>query len=225
MSERAVCLLSGGMDSTTLLAKLLDDKSIVGVLPVAFDYGQRHRTELNHAAQVSVHYGLQLEVIDLRMMAAEAMTGNSLTDDAVEVPLGHYADESMKATVVPNRNMIFISIATALAISRGAGIVAYAAHAGDHAIYPDCRPEFASAQAQAVLMATDGAVRLLAPFINMNKYDIAITGINLSAPLHLTWSCYEGRALHCGRCGTCVERIEAFHDAGVIDPTTYEEID
>jgi 7-cyano-7-deazaguanine synthase len=128
----------------------------------------------------------------------------------------------MKLTIVPNRNMLLLSMAAARAISVGADTVAYAAHAGDHAVYRDCRPEFYESCDETIQLATGDAVSMYAPFIEITKTDIAQRGAQLKAPMHLTYSCYKGRSLHCGKCGTCVERIEAFQDAGVTDPTEYE---
>ncbi len=128
----------------------------------------------------------------------------------------------MKATVVPNRNMILLALAAGWAISQKADAIAYAAHGGDHAIYPDCRPEFAEAMRHAIGLADWHRVELLRPFVTLTKADIVRRGAELGAPLGSTWSCYRGGARHCGRCGTCVERREAFALAGVPDPTDYE---
>jgi 7-cyano-7-deazaguanine synthase len=163
--------------------------------------------------------------IDLTSVGAQ-LTGSALTDDSVPVPQGHYAAESMKATVVPNRNMIMLSIATGIAVARGASTVSTAVHAGDHAIYPDCRPTFISLMSQTAQIATEGfhapGFSIEAPFVNMTKAEICQLGADLGVPWENTWSCYEGRALHCGKCGTCVERHEAFMIADVFDPTRYE---
>ncbi|MFM9146691.1 MAG: 7-cyano-7-deazaguanine synthase, partial [Verrucomicrobiota bacterium] len=139
----------------------------------------------------------------------------------VKVPEGHYEEESMKATVVPNRNMLLISVATAWAVSLRAESVAYGAHGGDHAIYPDCRPEFAEALDRAVRLADWHEVRLERPFVKMDKAAIVRRGAELDVPFSLTWSCYVGGERHCGKCGTCVERKEAFRLARVTDPTDY----
>ena len=217
---RFIVLLSGGMDSTTALAWAATQGDVVECVSV--DYGQRHRRELASAEQVAAHYGVPLRVLDLSSFAA-ALGGNALTDASVDVPEGHYADESMRATVVPNRNATFLMAAAGVAAAAGADAVVTAVHAGDHPVYPDCRPEFITAADEAARLGTGGAVRVLAPFVNDSKTDVARIGADLDAPLHLSWSCYNGRDRHCGRCGTCVERAEAFRDAGLTDPTEYEE--
>jgi 7-cyano-7-deazaguanine synthase len=140
-----------------------------------------------------------------------------------EIPEGHYAAEVMKQTVVPNRNMILLAIAAGYAEGLGAGFVAYAAHAGDHYIYPDCRPEFVEAVRSAIQLATETRVQLLTPFLYWYKKDIVSWGKELGVPWKLTWSCYKGGEKHCGKCGTCIERKEAFILAGVDDPTEYVE--
>jgi 7-cyano-7-deazaguanine synthase len=224
---KAVVLLSGGLDSTVLLASTLHAGR--QVLPIAFDYGQRHRQELFAAREIQrafrypkgdwdVH---SLKIVDLDALNTVAKGSSQLGD--LPVPHGHYAEESMKATVVPNRNMTMLALATAYAISNGAAEVAYAAHAGDHTIYPDCRPAFAEVMRKAISLCDyeSRTPLLVTPFISISKADIVIIGRDLSAPMHLTYSCYEGREHHCGLCGTCVERKEAFEVAGVKDPTQY----
>ena len=148
--------------------------------------------------------------------------GSSLTDESIDLPEGHYEEESMKATIVPNRNMILLSLAAGHALSIGFDTVAYAAHAGDHTIYPDCRPEFASAMENALGLADWQKLGLHRPFVDKTKADLVRIGHELGVPFESTWSCYAGRDLHCGRCGTCVERKEAFALAGIADPTEYE---
>lgn len=217
MNKRTLVLLSGGMDSTTAVAKHVAMNHEVSA--VGFNYGQRHSKELDAARAVADHYKIDLTILDLTG-AASAFAGSALTGGE-DVPLGHYADESMKKTVVPNRNMIMLSLAAGLAISRGIGRVVYAAHAGDHAIYPDCRPEFLQAVDRAISLGNYDGPLIEAPFIVMTKGDIASFGYKLMAPFELTWSCYKGEKYHCGQCGTCVERREAFEQAGVLDPTVY----
>lgn len=218
--RKALVLLSGGMDSATALALAL---SMGGEAEaVSFDYGQRHSKELDYAAELAKAYGVKHTVLDLSGASA-AFEGSALTSD-IDVPLGHYEDESMKQTVVPNRNMIMLSLAAGLAISRGLDDVMYAAHSGDHAIYPDCRPEFASAVALAISLGNYDAPTLVTPFIRKTKADIAREGARLGVPFELTWSCYLGEKFHCGACGTCTERREAFELAGVTDPTVYVDL-
>lgn len=217
-----VTLLSGGMDSTTLLGQLHDTG--LDVRAVGFDYGQRHRIELGAAASIAEHYGIRYDVVDLTSLG-RLLTGSSLTDPAVPVPHGHYAEPSMRATVVPNRNMIMLACAAGVAVANGLNRVATAVHAGDHFVYPDCRPAFVKAASLTTMLGTDtfGDVEVIAPFVHMSKTDIARRAYDLDVPLHLTWSCYEGGSVHCGRCGTCVERREAFADAGLTDPTNYAD--
>ena len=216
-----VILLSGGLDSTVLLWHLLDEGHQVSALSI--DYGQRHRRELDAAAALAAERGVPYRVADLRVLG-EFLAGSALTSDEIDVPHGHYNDESMKITVVPNRNMLMLSVAAAWAISSSADCIAYAAHSGDHVIYPDCRPEFVRALGQAIALADWRKVRLETPFLKLSKGDICKRGAALGAPLAKTWSCYGGGELHCGRCGTCVERIEAFQLAQVLDPTAYEAL-
>lgn len=214
---RTALIYSGGVDSTVLLAHLLAEGREVHCLSV--DYGQRHRRELEAARAICAHYGVDHRLADLRALAP--LFGSNALTGSVKVPEGHYEEESMKATVVPNRNMLLISVATAWAVSLRAESVAYGAHGGDHAIYPDCRPEFAEALDRAVRLADWHEVRLERPFVKMDKADIVRRGAELDVPFGLTWSCYVGGERHCGKCGTCVERKEAFRLAGVADPTDY----
>jgi 7-cyano-7-deazaguanine synthase len=184
------------------------------------DYGQRHRRELEAARQICERYGVKHQVADLRALAP-LFGANALTDAQVAVPEGHYEEVSMKSTVVPNRNMLLIAVAASWAMSLKASSVAYGAHGGDHAIYPDCRPVFAEALDKAIRLADWHEVSLERPFVGMDKAAIVRRGAELRAPLELTWSCYVGGERHCGKCGTCVERKEAFVRAGVADPTVY----
>lgn len=216
---KAVCLLSGGMDSTTLLAATLNEGHDVVALSVC--YGQRHVKELAAAAAIARHYEVPHIVVDLGEALKPVLLGSALTDN-VEVPEGHYAAENMKLTVVPNRNAILLSIAVAAAVSYGAEEVRFGAHAGDHAIYPDCREEFVSPFSQAMQAGNQPPVRVLGPFLHITKTGIVTLGTALGVPFGLTWSCYKGGERHCGKCGTCVERKEAFELSGVPDPTEYE---
>lgn len=193
------------------------------VISFSILYGQRHRRELQHARKVCKELGIERIEVDLRNLK-DILKGSSQTSEEIAVPEGHYASETMRITVVPNRNMLLIAAATALAVSRGYDTVAYAAHTGDHTIYPDCRPEFVKALGQAVRLADWKPVNLVAPFVNMSKAQIVKLAVQLGAQriLPLTYSCYKGGKIHCGKCGTCVERREAFQLAGVPDPTIYE---
>jgi 7-cyano-7-deazaguanine synthase len=215
---RTVLIYSGGLDSTVALWMLRAAGHEVRAL--SFDYGQRHRRELEHARSICAAHGIEHASIDLSSLRPLIARG-SQTGDA-PVPEGHYEEESMKTTVVPNRNMVMLACAAAHALAVGAEEVAYAAHAGDHAIYPDCRPGFIAALNAALALADWSSVRVVAPCLTLTKSEIVAAGHRLGAPLGDTWSCYVGGAVHCGRCGTCVERREAFERAGVPDPTEYE---
>lgn len=183
---KTVVVLSGGMDSATLLYHLRDAGHTVRALTV--NYGQRHEREIAAAAEICQLAGVEHRVADLR--AIQPFFGqNSLSDLAMEVPDGHYTDDSMKLTIVPNRNMILLSVAIAWAVSLKYNAVAYGAHAGDHTIYPDCRPEFAEAMAHAAALCDWQPIQLLRPFIHLDKGDIARRGAELGVPFHLTWTC------------------------------------
>ena len=216
----AIAVYSGGMDSTVMLSSMLEDGiDVKGALSI--DYGQKHRKEIDAAVEICAELGIEHSIADLRGISA--LFGHSgLTDSETEVPEGHYEEDSMKQTVVPNRNMILLAIAAGHALSIGAEQIAYAAHSGDHAIYPDCRNEFADAMAEAIRLCDWNHVELTRPFVNWSKTDIVRRGAELGLPFEKTWSCYKGGALHCGRCGTCVERREAFDLADVADPTEYD---
>jgi 7-cyano-7-deazaguanine synthase len=199
------------------------EQTLIGLL--SFDYGQRHRKELDYAAACAIRLKVPHQIIDIRPIGSH-LTGSALTDN-IDVPDGHYAEETMKATVVPNRNAIMLAIAFGLAAAQKADAVAVAVHGGDHFIYPDCRPGFIDAFQAMQDAALDGyaSVRLQAPYVNATKADIVTDGAKHGTPFAETWSCYKGGLRHCGRCGTCVERREAFHLAGVADPTAYDDAD
>lgn len=218
---KAIAIVSGGMDSVTL-AYLLASRGYTLHL-LSFNYGQRHVRELEYAARCAADLGAQHTIIDLSSITP-LLSGSALTDN-IDVPEGHYAALNMRLTVVPNRNAIMLSIAYAVAVAEGATVVATGVHAGDHPIYPDCRPEFIAAFDAMELHATDGyaadGLHLYAPFVHMSKAEIVALGASLFVPYEHTWSCYKGGDAHCGVCGTCVERREAFQLAGVADPTKY----
>jgi 7-cyano-7-deazaguanine synthase len=222
---RTIAVVSGGLDSVTMAYKIKAEGELRSLLSV--DYGQRHRRELEYAESCAANLGVPWEQVNLRALRP-LLGGSALTDSDVDVPEGHYAAESMRATVVPNRNAIMLSVAVAAAISRNAQRVAIAVHAGDHYIYPDCRPEFLAAFASAMRVGNEGFIHrdfaIDAPFLWKTKADIVKLGHLIGVPFDLTWSCYSGRDIHCGACGTCVERREAFILAAVEDPTRYETL-
>lgn len=223
MKAKAVVIISGGMDSATLLYKMVNDGFKVSAL--SFDYGQRHKKELVYAQKLCADLGVFHKITDITAIN-DLLQGSALTTETIKVPEGHYSDVSMKSTVVPNRNAIMLSLAYGYAVSINAEKVAFAAHAGDHPIYPDCRPSFVIAFDAMEKIANEGyanpKLKLEAPFINITKSEIAKIGSKLNVPYEDTWSCYIGRKKHCGRCGTCVERKEAFKLSRVPDPTEYE---
>ena len=220
MKTSAIVLLSGGLDSTTAFYKAMWERD--DVQAISFDYGQRHTKEIESAKYFTLLHDVPWNVIDLRTLGA-LLKGSALSDPNVVVPQGHYAKETMKQTIVPNRNSIMLSCAVGVAIGQGLQEVWAAMHAGDHPIYPDCRPEFIDKLNELVPIATETDVKVVAPFIDYSKDMIVKLGSDLGVYWEHTWSCYEGGEIHCGKCGTCVERQEAFHLAGVQDPTEYED--
>lgn len=230
-SVPAVVVISGGMDSVTL-AYWVNQYLSDNVHGISFNYGQRHKKELDYAARLA-HPTVGLlkshTIVDLSNIQ-ELVSASSLTNPDIDVPDGHYAEETMKQTVVPNRNMIMLSIAVGFAVTLQArGGVWTGVHGGDHFIYPDCRPGFIGAANQAGIKGNEGFIdwtvgAINAPFLGMGKHDIAKMGVEeLNVPYENTWSCYKGGDIHCGRCGTCVERKEAFRLAECADPTEYED--
>lgn len=217
MEKDSVIVLSGGMDSVTLLHA---EKERIA-LAVTFDYGSNHNArEIECARRQCELLGIEHVVIPLSFMGK--YFESSLLSGADAIPEGHYTAENMKSTVVPFRNGIMLAVACGLAESRKLRHVMLANHGGDHAIYPDCRPGFIMAMSDAMKEGTFDGVDIIAPFTNITKTDIASLGARLGVDYSLTYSCYRGGERHCGKCGTCVERIEAFRDAGVVDPTLYE---
>ena len=217
--EKIVLVLSGGMDSAVLLYHLLDAGHTLKTLSV--NYGQRHVREIESAAALSERVGVEHRIADLRSINP-LLGSNSLSSAEIEVPEGHYAEESMKQTVVPNRNMIMLSVAVGWALALQFDAVAYGAHSGDHAIYPDCREEFAQALDEAVGLCDWQGMQLMRPFVELDKGAIAQRGDALGVPFELTWTCYKGGAVHCGKCGACQERREAFAAHRITDPVTFE---
>ncbi len=216
-----VCvLLSGGMDSVTVLYEALRTHEVVACL--SFDYGAKHNAreipfaQLHAARNCIVHHTVSLDFID-QLFKSDLLKSGGL------IPDGHYAEASMKQTVVPFRNGIMLAIAAGYAESIDAEAIIIAAHSGDHAIYPDCREPFMQAMADSIDHGTYANIKLLRPFITMDKAGIARHGFELGLDFAETWSCYKGEEIHCGTCGTCVERREAFLLAGLTDPTIYAQ--
>jgi 7-cyano-7-deazaguanine synthase len=213
---KIVPIVSGGMDSITMLYDLIQNGNIIETI-VSFNYGQRHKKELEYAHRHAASLGIQHDVIDLHaagLATILAQSGSSLTNPNEDVPEGHYAASNMAATVVPNRNMMMLAIAGSIAVATEADAVATAVHAGDHFIYPDCREDFIEAMDDAMELANEGfgspeGTGVWAPYVNLSKAQIAGIAIDLGVPFEETWSCYKGGDMHCGKCGTCVERLEA----------------
>jgi 7-cyano-7-deazaguanine synthase len=266
MQSDSVAVFSGGLDSTTLVYDMVSR----GYEPhlLSFNYGQRHKKELSYAEKTAFTLGLRHDIVDLtgitHLISNSALTSSQeykansgkatfaeSVQPAIDVPEGHYAEDNMKLTVVPNRNMIMLSIAAGVAVNNSYKFVATGVHAGDHFVYPDCRPRFLDAANAAIVLgnAGFGAIPdnfdgdenmspfgfLYAPFSELSKAEIAAKAFQLEVPLADTWSCYKGGETHCGRCGTCVERLEAIHEAveiiyggkaadlGLFDPTQYAD--
>ena len=218
MKKDTVIILSGGMDSVTLL---YDQQERIA-LAVSFDYGSKHNArEIPFARMHCERLGIWHITIPLDFMTKYFQS--SLLKGGEEIPEGHYADENMRSTVVPFRNGIMLSIAVGIAESNGLKFVMMANHGGDHTIYPDCRPEFVDAFDKTAQAGTFVKVGLLSSFVNWTKTDIARRGKELGINYAETWSCYKGGEQHCGKCGTCVERREALSEAGIEDPTVYED--
>ncbi|WP_411034129.1 7-cyano-7-deazaguanine synthase QueC [Shinella sp. BYT-45] len=220
---KCLVICSGGLDSVSLAHRVAAEHDLAGL--ISFDYGQRHKKELAFAAACAERLDVPHDIVDIRPVG-RSLSGSALTDD-IDVPDGHYAEETMKITVVPNRNAIMLAIAFGIAAARKADAVATAVHGGDHFIYPDCRPGFIDAFQAMQDRALEGYadIRLYAPYVTVPKAEIVRDGARHGTPFALTWSCYKGGEHHCGRCGTCIERREAFHLAGQHDPTTYQDPD
>ncbi len=218
MTMKVVVLCSGGMDSVTALYWARREHDVVASL--SFDYGSKHNPrELPYAAEHAAKLGVRHEVVSLGFM--NRLFASDLLASGGAIPEGHYEAANMKQTVVPFRNAIMLSVAAGFAESIGAGGLVIAAHGGDHAIYPDCREEFMRAMGDAMRVGTYAEIHLLRPFIALSKGQIAAEGARLGVDFARTWSCYKGGVVHCGVCGTCVERREAFGEAGLVDPTEY----
>lgn len=216
---KVIVLLSGGMDSTVALwDALAQGHEVVACLGI--NYASKHNArELPMARWQASAAGVPFQIADLTFM--DTLFQSDLLQSGGEIPEGHYEEENMKSTVVPFRNGILLSVAAGFAENVGAQGLIIAAHSGDHAIYPDCREEFLAPISQAITAGTYTDVEVLRPFVAIRKEDIAARGNELGVDFTHTWSCYKGQEIHCGQCGTCVERKEAFDLANLSDPTRY----
>ncbi len=217
-NKKVVIIYSGGMDSFTVLNKAIHDGYQVYAL--SFDYGQKHNKELVFAKTVTTKLAIEHKTVDISAIN-QLLAGSALTDE-IDMPEGHYEEESMKQTVVPNRNMVLLSLAVAYAVSIEAEAVYFGAHSGDHAIYPDCRTEFVQAMNEVCKIANYQSVEVRAPYLDVSKIEILKDGLQLGLDYSNTWTCYNGREKACGKCGACQERLEAFAELNQIDPLEYE---
>lgn len=218
MKKDSIMVLRGGMDSTTML----HDYAERIALAVTFDYGSNHNAREIDCARYNCAL-LGIELVEVKMDFIGRLFNSSLLSGADAIPEGDYADANMRSTVVPFRNGIMLAAAAGLAESRGLHTVMLANHSGDHSIYPDCRPGFVDAMSRAISEGTYDHISIFAPYTGMTKTEIAARGAQLGIDYAHTYSCYKGGERHCGRCGTCRERREALRDAGLDDPTLYEE--
>lgn len=215
--KKSLIILSGGMDSVTLLYDRKDEIAVA----VTFDYGSNHNKREEEFAKYHCEK-LGIEHIIIPLTFIHDYFKSSLLEGSSAIPDGHYEDETMKSTVVPFRNGIMLSVACGITESRELEKVLIANHFGDHAIYPDCRKGFIDAMSEAMRNGTYKGITIDAPYTNITKTDIAKIGKSLGIDYSKTYSCYKGGEKHCGKCGTCVERKEALRDAGIEDPTEYE---
>jgi 7-cyano-7-deazaguanine synthase len=219
--KQTVVIYSGGLDSTTLLYHLRAEGHEVKALSV--NYRQRHLDrELAAATAICTRLGVEHRTVDLTALVG-FLGQNSLSDPSIAVPESEYTTPTMQLTTVPNRNMVMLSVGLAWAVSLDYDAVAFGAHGGEYTPYPDCQPAFAEAMDEAAQVCDWKPRRVLAPFVNLDKAGVVRRGAELEVPFELTWSCYKGGAQHCGKCGTCLDRREAFRKAGVPDPTRYQD--
>lgn len=215
VENKTIVLLSGGLDSTTLLYHQLDQGDKVQA--ISFFYGQKHARELRHAEDICNNLDVESTMFNLASIQG-AFRGSCLTDNGIDVPADDGFYNTKAITVVPNRNTVFLSIAVAKALSDRYTQVAYAAHASDYEIYPDCRPIFVEKFQEVIDVANQISIKIVAPFLHKDKADIVKLGIELGVPFEKTWSCYRGGAKPCGVCSTCIERNRAFEENGIVDP-------
>lgn len=215
MNQTVALIYSGGLDSTVLLTELIGQG--VSVFCVHFNYGSVHNVSEGRAASYfAKKYGCELVKVKLHL---KNMLNSGLLNN--DIPSGHYAEESMKKTIVPFRNGIMLSIAAGIVNSRGINKLYIANHAGDHYIYPDCRPDFIAGIAKAIYYGTEPNVVIQSPYIAITKTELVKKGEKLGVQFEKTWSCYRGGKIHCGTCGTCTERLISFREANVPDKTKY----
>lgn len=217
---KSVVVYSGGMDSTVVLHQEVKEVGAENVLAVSFNYGSKHNDREFEMAQYNTKH-LGCEHIRVPMLFINDLFESDLLKSGGDIPYGHYEEPSMKRTVVPFRNGIMLSVSAGIAESRGCDRVVLGNHFGDHAVYPDCRENFIHNMSNAMSLGTYNKTMIKSPFCTLRKEDIVIRGEELGVDWTKTWSCYEGGEIHCGLCGTCVERKEAFQIAGVKDPTEY----
>lgn len=217
---KIVVVYSGGMDSFTVLHKAIKQGNEVYAL--SFNYGQKHSKELDCAKLVTTSLSLPHKILDIKNIGS-LFSSSSLISEQIDVPEGHYEAENMKSTVVPNRNMILLSLAIGYAVNAGASEVWYGAHSGDHVIYPDCRPEFVDIMDKASRIANFDPVKVFAPYLNSDKIGILKDGIQMGLDYSDTWTCYKGQEKACGKCGACGERLEAFNENNISDPLSYKK--
>ncbi|MDD7184906.1 MAG: 7-cyano-7-deazaguanine synthase QueC [Ruminococcus sp.] len=227
---KALVLSSGGVDSTTCVALAVSEYGKENVVSLSITYGQKHSKEIQSANAVAEYYGIEHILLDLSEMF-KFSDCSLLNHSDNEIPHESYDSQIQKtngspvSTYVPFRNGLFISSASAIAISKNCGVIYYGAHSDDSAgsAYPDCSPEFNKAMGDAVYIGSGKQLKIVAPFVNLTKKDVVKKGLELNAPYHLTWSCYEGGDKQCGKCGTCIDRKKAFEENGVKDPVEYSE--
>lgn len=222
MEKGKIVILSGGLDSTVLLNVLKHRNTEMSLYGLSFNYDQKHKKELTYAKEWGLKLCNEWRLVDLNFMK-DFSKNSALSNEEVPIPEDNYNHINQKLTVIPNRNMIMLSIAVAWAESLGVRSVYYGAHKNDRVIYPDCRSEFVEAISKASVLGTYTKVAIYAPFVNTLKSDIVNYGARLDIDFKKTWSCYNGRKKHCGRCGTCQERKEAFINSKIEDPTEYED--
>jgi 7-cyano-7-deazaguanine synthase len=220
--KKVVLILSGGMDSSTLLYKYIKDGYLVKC--ISFDYGQKHKIELQYASKLAILHNLEHKIIDVSFMK-DILTKSSLINNDINIPHGEYSKYNMLSTVVPNRNTILLSIAWAFACNEDADILAYGAQSGDHYLYPDTRMDYFLAMNLALRLGTEDCrvdnLQLEAPLICLHKHEVLQLGLKYGVDYSLTYSCYEGNEIHCGKCGACQSRKKAFLQLNLLDPTKY----